>query len=312
MADGALVKIEESMRALTEATDLATVVELRDRAAAMSLYAAAKKSPEVANRAKEFQLRAARKAGQLLNGRPKNPGTRLFGGSSLEPPANIPTYAEMGIAKTQAHRWQQAAQVPEEKFERYIAETKAEEKELTCAAVQRLARPAHVSYSTGENEWYTPPQYIEAARQVMGDIDLDPASSEIANRIVGAKTYYTKEDDGLLHDWYGRVWMNPPYASDLIRVFASNLVKYVRRGYVPEACVLVNNATETNWFNVLLDVAACVCFIRGRVKFLDAAGNPSGAPLQGQALLYIGPNVRSFGRAFGKFGTVLYAGCDSQ
>ncbi len=165
----------------------------------------------------------------------------------------------------------------------------------------------HVSYNSGNNEWYTPPEYIAAARAVMGGIDLDPASCEVANEIVGAKTFYTAEDDGLAHDWQGRVWMNPPYSSDLIGRFADKLVRHVRQGDVTEACVLVNNATETRWFGVLLEVASCVCFIRGRVRFLDAQGNPTGAPLQGQAVLYMGKNGRSFARAFSGFGTILYA-----
>lgn len=173
---------------------------------------------------------------------------------------------------------------------------------------KELGNKPHVSRSTGNNEWYTPPEYIEAARQVMGEIDLDPASSEIANEIVGATTFYTQENDGLQHDWHGRVWMNPPYASNLIGLFTGKLARHVKWGDVPEACVLVNNATETAWFNVLLDIAACVCFIRGRVKFIDAEGNPTGAPLQGQALLYIGPKASAFGQAFSGLGVVLYAG----
>jgi len=176
---------------------------------------------------------------------------------------------------------------------------------------EEIRKAVHVSHNSGNNEWYTPPEYIEAARRVMGGIDLDPASSGMANTIVGASRFYTQEDDGLMHDWAGRVWMNPPYEAGLIRAFADKLAVHVRRREVNEACVLVNNATETGWFRVMLDVASCVCFIRGRVKFIDSVGNPSGAPLQGQALLYIGLNVGDFTQAFSGFGTVLYAGCDS-
>ena len=38
------------------------------------------------------------------------------------------------------------------------------------------AKP-HISQATGDNEWYTPPQIIEAVRKVMGSIGLDPASN---------------------------------------------------------------------------------------------------------------------------------------
>jgi len=61
----------------------------------------------------------------------------------------------------------------------------------------------HVSKNSGENEWYTPVQFIDAARLVMGSIDLDPASSERANETVQATTFYTKEDDGLSKTWCG-------------------------------------------------------------------------------------------------------------
>lgn len=61
-------------------------------------------------------------------------------------------------------------------------------------------------------EWYTPKRYIEAARKVYGEIDLDPASSFEANRIVQAKLFYDQTTDGLTKTWKANtVWLNPPY-----------------------------------------------------------------------------------------------------
>lgn len=62
-----------------------------------------------------------------------------------------------------------------------------------------------INQTSGDVEYYTPPFIIEAARRVMGGIDLDPASSEIANRTVKATRYFTEADDGLQQEWNGRV-----------------------------------------------------------------------------------------------------------
>jgi DNA N-6-adenine-methyltransferase (Dam) len=159
----------------------------------------------------------------------------------------------------------------------------------------------HVARNSGESEWYTPPAYIEAAKRVMGVIDLDPASTEIANKTVGAELFYSEFDDGLNQTWSGRVWMNPPYASELVGQFCEKLSASFESGAVPEAIALVNNATETAWFCRLSQVAAAVVFPRGRVRFLDPQGNP-GAPLQGQAVIYLGKQPNEFLKEFRGFG----------
>ena len=160
---------------------------------------------------------------------------------------------------------------------------------------------AHVSYNSGNNEWYTPPEYIEAARDVLGGIDLDPASTATANAVIGAKEFFTPEDDGLAQEWHGRVWMNPPYASALIGKFTEKMAQSFKSGKVTEAIVLVNNATETSWFRELIDVASAVCFPGGRVKFWSP-DRDSATPLQGQALIYLGKKADIFRREFDEFG----------
>ena len=163
----------------------------------------------------------------------------------------------------------------------------------------------HVARASGENEWYTPPEYIEAARAVMGGIDCDPASSKIANRTVKATAFYTKDTDGLDKPWGRRVFLNPPYAQPLVGHFAEALVRKAHAGEVEQACILINNATETAFFRSILSVASAVCFPRGRIRFLDPDGEPSGQPLQGQAVLYIGDDATAFRRHFAAFGPVL-------
>jgi hypothetical protein len=53
---------------------------------------------------------------------------------------------------------------------------------------------------TGKFERYTPAEYIEAARKVLGGIDLDPATSPQAQRVVQATRYFTEKDDGLVQE----------------------------------------------------------------------------------------------------------------
>jgi phage N-6-adenine-methyltransferase len=165
--------------------------------------------------------------------------------------------------------------------------------------------PNRLAHNSGDFEWYTPADYVEAARAALGAIDLDPASTPTANAIVQARQFYSLKDDGLAHDWHGRVWMNPPYANALVTQFSEKLAESVKAGTVTAAIVLVNNATETRWFRTLTDLATAICFPTGRVRFWKPE-QASDAPLQGQAVIYIGRDVDQFRERFRPFGEVWF------
>jgi len=302
-----LVHFDAARRALAEAHRIDEVKEIRDKAEALRQYIRQQgESLEMQNQAAEIKLRAERRAGEMLKeGDRAQSGDNLLRGNIMQP-REAPTLDELGISKIQSHRWQTEASLPEEEFERHIAETKQSGGELTSTGLYNLAKQPHVSRNTGNNEWYTPAKYIEAARQVMGCIDLDPASSDKANEIVKAARYYTVNNDGRRQPWRGNVWMNPPYAQPLIAEFCDLLLQKYQSGEVGQACVLVNNATETLFYQDMLKTCEAVCFIKGRVKFLDEQGMDSGAPLQGQTILYFGDHVVEFGIMFEPFGVILY------
>ena len=174
----------------------------------------------------------------------------------------------------------------------------------TACRVRSARQPkskAHVSNNSGQNEWYTPQIYIEAARSVMGSIDLDPASSPVANEVVKATTFFTVDDDGLTKEWSGNVWLNPPYSQPLIGMFIAKLVQHLGIGDIKQAVLLVNNATETKWFQAAAEHSTAICTPRSRIRFLDPHGNP-GAPLQGQSVLYFGSSPAAFISEFAQFG----------
>ena len=309
-----LVKYSAACRAIAIAKGVDEVKDIRDKTIAIQEYAKQAKNRQMEVDAAEIRIRAERRLGELLKEMPKAKGGAEKGvgrrgkqcGSVSEPHSTTPTLADQGIDKKLSSRAQKLAAIPEKTFEKKLTDwrTKTEDGDVRIGT-DILTPVAHVANNSGENEWYTPPEFIEAARAVMGGIDCDPASSEIANKTVGANVFYTVKDDGLANKWGKRVWMNPPYSQPEIAEFSESIVSKYESGEVKQACVLVNNATETRWFQRILSAASAVCFIAGRVRFLDPQGNP-GAPLQGQVVLYLGGKSQAFKKAFTKFGEVLW------
>lgn len=155
--------------------------------------------------------------------------------------------------------------------------------------------------SSKHSEWYTPERYIDAAREVMGDIDLDPASCVLAQETVRAGVFYTKEDDGLALPWFGRVWLNPPYGK-LGPAFVTKAVEAYRAGDVEAAILMLNGYSyQTRWFQPLFDYA--ICWHAGRVDYHTPCAGTGGSA-HGTALVYLGRDVSRFVDEFGRFGPV--------
>lgn len=175
---------------------------------------------------------------------------------------------------------------------------------LRCVRICEQDSTTRGTEGTGENEWFTPAEYVELARAVLGAIDLDPASSDRAQQVIKAAHYFTKADDGLKHEWCGRVWLNPPYAQPLIADFVSKMVAERVAGRVTAAIMLTHNYTDTAWFHEAAGACDAICFTRGRVKFYEPDGEIA-APTQGQAFFYFGADVDAFFDQFKNIGFVV-------
>lgn len=241
--------------------------------------------------------------GKMLKEIPKAQGHRTdMATSSLQDDEVKPkteTVSELGFNRNQVSQFQQMADHEADVY-KAISEARENDDIVSRSAVMKKIKEAkkpHVANNSTDNEWYTPEIYIQSAREVLGTIDLDPASNDFANETVRATTYFTEETNGLEQDWFGNIWMNPPYQTALLQQFADKLIA----SDFQQAIVLVNNATETAWFKTLISKASAIVFPTGRIRFRKRDGE-KGSPLQGQAFLYCGENPQRFIDVFSKYG----------
>jgi len=294
-----LVRYDAMCRAIAEVHRIDEVKDMRDKAQALERYARQAKNKEAEQQCREIRLRAERRTGELIRQQQQAGELATAGGDPLSRDTTMapPTLSDIGISRDQSSKWQQLADIPDETFEQEVRQPDA-------STASMLRNHNHRAQGSGVNEWYTPETYIIAARDVMGGIDLDPATSTIANEQVQAECIFTEDDNGLESDWHGRVWLNPPYSQPAIAHFANKVVAEYQCGNVDAAIVLTHNYTDTAWFHTLAKASAAICFTRGRIAFESPDGRKA-APTQGQAFFYFGPNVDAFVSVFKTIGFIV-------
>lgn len=135
------------------------------------------------------------------------------------------------------------------------------------------------AYAGRTDEWLTPPEILhDLQRPPYGVFDLDPCSP--VNRPWDtAKLHYTSDDDGLIQDWTGRVWLNPPYGPQT----AEWLKKLSQHG---NGIALIFARTETAmFFNYVWPKALAMRFMQGRLFFHTVDGKKASFNAGGPSVL---------------------------
>ena len=140
-------------------------------------------------------------------------------------------------------------------------------------------------------------------REVLGNIDVDPASSDFAQKTVKAKIHYSILNSGLDKPCIGTVYLNPPCSSKEINAFASKFIEEYEFGNIIQGIVLTNSDTDTQWYHRLAGMSRAICFPRGRVKFYNK--EKVGQTPTGQTFFYCGNNYKKFIEVFSQVGIIV-------
>ncbi len=146
------------------------------------------------------------------------------------------------------------------------------------------------------DEWYTPKYIIE----YLGEFDLDPCAP-VNPLWKTANIMYNKHDDGLTKEWFGRVWLNPPYSRPLIEMFIKKMAEH------NNGIALLYNRCDSNMFqDIIFAKAKAMLFMRHRIKFYKQDRTLGGSPGCGSILIAFGDNNADILKNCGIDGKFIY------
>lgn len=129
-----------------------------------------------------------------------------------------------------------------------------------------------VYHSSQSDEWVTPQSLFDTLHAAF-KFDLDAAATAANAK---CSSYLTAEMDALACQWWGRVWVNPPYS--MTKLFVERAIEEIVAGHCLLVVMLVAARPDTKWFWRVAETAAEIRFLKGRLTFgqqqieLDSGG----------------------------------------
>jgi hypothetical protein len=155
-----------------------------------------------------------------------------------------------------------------------------------------------INQDSGDYEWYTPPEIIAFVRRMYGVIQLDPASSEQANKTVQAVRFYS--ENGLDKPWYGDVWMNHPFSRKNNPLWINKAVEEYVAGRARQLTCITYASTSEGWFQPLTEFPQC--YLVPRTNYYLPDGTKKRGVTKGSVVTYMGPEEELFRICFSGMG----------
>lgn len=157
-----------------------------------------------------------------------------------------------------------------------------------------------ISPTSSVQDYFTPANLIVAAREAMGDIDLDAASHPIANRAHRIPDFFHINRSAFENDWYGRVWLNPPYGNNA--PWFERITHFLENGRVSQLCMLSPLwAFTAAQARPAMRRSSATVLLSPTPQFWGNASGRTGSN-HPHAVVYFGTRVSEFLTAFAPYG----------
>lgn len=131
-------------------------------------------------------------------------------------------------------------------------------------------------FSSKSNCWETPQWFFDKLNKVFAfetDVCALPENAKCG-------LYYTPDDNGLLQDWRGVCWLNPPYGRQ-ISAWIEKAYKSAKENGATVVCLLPARV-DTRWWHDYCSKGE-VFFVKGRLKF---GGCDNSAPFPSAVVVF--------------------------